>query len=87
MQRTRAIELFEEYMQSAIERDMRAEDVVLLMIGELHRTGMQRRAGAIGEVIDCRGLPDFDWYGSPPVMDAGTGEFLGSYKKVTGNIM
>lgn len=85
-QTTRAIGLFEEHMANAIRSELRDEDVGMVMVGEVHRTAVEKSAAEFGTVIDSRGLSDFEWYEGPPVMEAGTGRFLGSCKRVTGKI-
>jgi hypothetical protein len=85
VQKARATRLFEEHMASAVQRETRDRDVVLLMVGDLHRNEMQRRMAEIGTVVEVRELRDFEWYEGPPVEEPGTGAFLGSWKKVKGD--
>jgi hypothetical protein len=85
-EKARVIALFEEYMAEGVRGEANENDVVLLMVGNIHRDAMATRMAESGAVIDVRGLDDFEWYEGPPAEEPGTGEFLGSWKKVNGDI-
>jgi len=87
VQKARAIRLFEEYMASLVQQTTRNDDVVLLMVGDVHRSEMQRRMAEIGTVVEVQGLHDFEWYEGPPAEEPGTGAFLGSWKRITGDFV
>ena len=86
-EKARAITLFEEYMAEVVRREAYENDVVLLMVGNIHRGAMAPRVAQSGAVIEVRGLEDFEWYEGPPVEQPGTGDFLGSWKAVKGDIV
>ena len=87
VQKARAIRLFEEYMASVVRREARNGDVVLLMVGDEHRTEMQKRMAEIGSVLEVCGLRDFGWYEGPPAEEPGTGAFLGGWKQAKGDVV
>jgi len=86
-ERTRAVLCFEEYMAEVVQREANENDVVLLMVGDLHRDAMAARIAEFGAVTEVRGLRDFEWYEGPPAEEPGTGAFLGSWKRAKGDIV
>ena len=65
-ERARALALFEEHMADVARRASAEDDVVLLMVGNIHRGALAGLMAESGEVIDVRGLEDFEWYEGPP---------------------
>ena len=86
-EKARVIALFEEYMAGVVRREANEDDVVLLMVGDIHRGAMAARMAEAGAVLGVRGLEDFEWYEGPPAEEAGTGNFLGSWKAAKRDIV
>ncbi len=59
-EKTHAVLCFEEYMAEMARREAKESNVVLLMVGNIHREAMASRLAESGSVIEVRGLEEFE---------------------------